>query len=282
MLRFNTKVGAVKKDAYSTSVLQTHVAKRNVGRNKLQKKCLQPQVGFSLIELMVAVAIIGILAAIAIPNYQAFQRRARQAEARTMLSGIFTAEKSFIAEWGAGTTDLQGIGFYPEGQLGYIAGFDEDSVQVGTAPICNDGTPGGAGPGNSGTPIRYTGAGLNFARRHTGNLATGVCDGPGSTLAGTATCINLSGKTNIPSGVEGIINGTSATQIVHSDAAPTSLTNVGTAADSNGISAACNNGNFIAIAYGNIGAISSATGETRDDVWTITHDKILTNHLSGV
>ncbi len=54
--------------------------------------------GFTLIELMIVVAIIGILAAIAIPNFLRFQAKSKQSEAKTNLGGIFTAETSFFSE----------------------------------------------------------------------------------------------------------------------------------------------------------------------------------------
>ncbi|MBI2601508.1 MAG: prepilin-type N-terminal cleavage/methylation domain-containing protein [Deltaproteobacteria bacterium] len=54
--------------------------------------------GFSLVELMVVVAIISVLAAIAIPRFQTFQAKARQAEAKMNLSHIFTLEESYQAE----------------------------------------------------------------------------------------------------------------------------------------------------------------------------------------
>ncbi|MBP6218430.1 MAG: prepilin-type N-terminal cleavage/methylation domain-containing protein [Oligoflexales bacterium] len=59
---------------------------------------LRKQKGFSLVELMVVVAIISVLAAIAIPRFRVFQARARQSEAKANLAHIFTLEQSYHAD----------------------------------------------------------------------------------------------------------------------------------------------------------------------------------------
>jgi len=74
-----------------------------------QLKQLKGQKGFTLIELMIVVAIIGILAAIAIPNFLQYQLKSRQSEAKTNLQAIKTSEVAFQAERGCY------VGIAPEG-----------------------------------------------------------------------------------------------------------------------------------------------------------------------
>ena len=64
----------------------------------MQKMFRKNQKGFTLIELMIVVAIIGILAAIAIPNFTNYQMKAKTAEAKTNLGAIRTSEVAYLAE----------------------------------------------------------------------------------------------------------------------------------------------------------------------------------------
>ncbi|MBL7715006.1 MAG: hypothetical protein JNL01_06020 [Bdellovibrionales bacterium] len=74
---------------------------------------------------MIVVAIIGILASIAIPNYQKYQARSRQTEAKISLAALYTAEQGYVVEASTYSMCLQNIGYQPTGNLIYYAtGFD--------------------------------------------------------------------------------------------------------------------------------------------------------------
>ncbi|WP_422132554.1 pilin [Endozoicomonas sp. ALD040] len=68
------------------------------------------QSGFTLIELMIVVAIIGILAAVAIPQYQNYVARAQLAEPISFIGGYKTALEDFIAQNGEFPQDNTAIG----------------------------------------------------------------------------------------------------------------------------------------------------------------------------
>lgn len=127
--------------------------------------------GFTLIELMIVVAIIGILAAIAIPNFVRFQARSKQSEAKTNLKALFTAQKAYYGEKDRYESDGSIIGWAPEqgnryrydigpGSVGswarpgnVTASYSvvlADSTRISTAPTAATLPTGGIGPGFSG------------------------------------------------------------------------------------------------------------------------------------
>lgn len=113
---------------------------------KLKSRSLpKSKKGFSLVELMVVVAIIGILAVIGIPQYQKFMAKARQAEAKTHLNAIFQGEASFFTEYNTYTGNMSVIGAGAVGQaLRYNAGFvtapctGESTLSPATTAANND------------------------------------------------------------------------------------------------------------------------------------------------
>ncbi len=112
------------------------------------------QAGFSLVELMVVVAIIGVLATLAIPNVSKFLAKARQSEAKTQLSAVYSAEKAFFAEYTAYHGMFGAIGYSPEGQLRYNVGFAAAPSEANVSNGYNS-TP--AAPGNVRSAQAYCG-----------------------------------------------------------------------------------------------------------------------------
>jgi type IV pilus assembly protein PilA len=90
--------------------------------------------GFTLIELMIVVAIIGILTAIALPNFLTYQAKSRQAEAKVGLSAIFTSVIAYRSEspyQSYAPAALSEIGWLPSGVSRYSFWY-QDGVNVAT------------------------------------------------------------------------------------------------------------------------------------------------------
>jgi type IV pilus assembly protein PilA len=90
------------------------------------------QQGFTLIELMIVVAIIGILAAIAIPAYQDYTIRAQVSEGLSLSAAAKAAVAEYFMDQGVYPTDNSTAGLEAAGQINgkYVA-----SVQVGAAGL---------------------------------------------------------------------------------------------------------------------------------------------------
>ena len=104
--------------------------------------------GFTLVELLTAVSIVGILASIAVPSYVKYQRQARQSEAKVSLGALYMAENTMMQDQHSYSGCFSGItGGPPSGIDYYSVGFGTGIVSGNTscAPF------GGGSPSNMDT-----------------------------------------------------------------------------------------------------------------------------------
>lgn len=78
-------------------------------KKKLNKK-LKKTLGFTLIELMITVAIVGILASIAYPSYTSFIVRSNRAEAQRELLRLASLQEQRFVDWRSYSADMTDLG----------------------------------------------------------------------------------------------------------------------------------------------------------------------------
>lgn len=229
-------------------------------------KKLKCQKGFSLIEIMVVCAIIGILVSIALPNYQRYQRKSQQSGAKIELSGMFTAERTFISAWGFGSSCMKQIGYKPTGDSLY---------NVGWSPTSNTGN---FNASNSTPPTSYQGPECASSAKYSSQQ-----DNSG-TLAdvknGIKTHINISNNSKTFGGNPGSCSGGGSCSGHTNKTACTGGCTWTSAKNALHIPGEGANDRLYKITF-TVGAVGFIGGQVEDS-WTMTHQKLLRNTQSGL
>lgn len=121
----------------------------------------QLQKGFTLIELMIVVAIIGILAAIALPAYQDYTARSQVSEALSLAGGARTAVTEYWTSKGEMPSDNEAAGLAASDQItgNYVASVEVGDDGVITATMKDSGVASGIASGTLElSPTTSTGA----------------------------------------------------------------------------------------------------------------------------
>jgi type IV pilus assembly protein PilA len=115
---------------------------------------MKDQKGFTLIELMIVIAIIGILAAIAIPQFSAYRKRSYNAAAQSDLRNAATAQEAYYVDEETYTSDISLLvgtyGLYTSEKVKFISvAGDVTSYKMYAYHTSGDKTYSIKGPGGS-------------------------------------------------------------------------------------------------------------------------------------
>ncbi|MFP3426138.1 type IV pilin protein [Pseudoalteromonas sp. SIMBA_162] len=137
---------------------------------------MNKQRGFTLIELMIAVAIVGIIAAVAVPNYTEYVKRASRAEAAAALLDTANKQEQFFVDNREYTETFADLGLQDKTENGHfelsIDVVDGNAFTIKAKPI------GGAVKGdNDCKELSVTDTGLKGAKGAKGNSDIDYCWG---------------------------------------------------------------------------------------------------------
>ncbi|WP_372858232.1 type IV pilin protein [Pseudoalteromonas sp.] len=134
------------------------------------------QQGFTLIELMIAVAIVGIIAAIAVPNYSEYVKRASRAEAASALLDAANKQEQYFVDNRAYTASFDDLGINNKTENGSfeltVKVVDNNAFTITAKPIA------GAVKGDADcTSLTINDVGLKGATGNKGNTDINYCWG---------------------------------------------------------------------------------------------------------
>ena len=175
-------------------------------------KSLKRQDGFTLVELMVVVAIIGLLSAVAIPNFKKYQAKAKTSEAKLQLSALYTGMQAWYSDFDNYAGCLNLMGYDPALEFTsryYAVGFPTTGTPPGNARSVTNGAPAactGAGVANN-TAVGALSA-SNTTAYGAGKLTAGAALMTGANLVdANVTGILIPTETTFVAGALGVIDG---------------------------------------------------------------------------
>ena len=105
-----------------------------IARNGTSLMTMRSEAGFSLIEIIIVVVIVGILATIALPAYQDSVRKGQRSDAKAGLLGVASRMEQFMLDRGTYTVDMEDLGYDDDPMVTTEAHYTID------AAACADGT----------------------------------------------------------------------------------------------------------------------------------------------
>lgn len=238
-----------------------NVLDKGVDMKSLKRKNEQ---GFTLVELMIVVAIIGVLSAVAIPNFKKYQAKAKTSEAKVQLAAAYTALQAFYGDYGVYSTCLAYMGYDPGNEYlsrYYAIGFGGATGTEGLAATVATVSPAGSAnmDANALASAQNSGLGVECQNAAAFPIVAGA----------TAAQANVGNVSHFPAGKR---VGGSAPQATITAA----FTKIG--------SQATGNQHFVIAAEGTVSTdrvVGGATGTGTNSVFQMDHRKITSNTRSG-